>query len=197
MKVLAVSDEEAKRFYDYYEHGMLDEYELIIGCGDLRREYLEFLVTMAKCPLIYVRGNHDDSYGDRPPSGCVCIENTVFEYNGIRFAGLGGSFRYRPDGKNMYTEFKMRIRILKMLPKIWFKKGFDVLVTHAPARNLGELDSVSHRGFECFEWLLKKYKPRYHLHGHIHTCYGARIQKVRQYEQTTIINVSEYYELDI
>ena len=77
MKILAVSDVESRYFYDYYTPGKLDEYDLIISCGDLSREYLEFLVTMARCPLLYVHGNHDESYDRRPPEGCICIEDSL------------------------------------------------------------------------------------------------------------------------
>ena len=35
------------------------EYDLILSCGDLSARYLSFLVTMARCPLLYVHGNHD------------------------------------------------------------------------------------------------------------------------------------------
>ena len=52
MRILAVADVPADRFYEYYTEGKLDEFDLILSCGDLRPEYLEFLVTMAHCPLI-------------------------------------------------------------------------------------------------------------------------------------------------
>ena len=60
MKILAVSDIEAKRFYEYYRPGLLKDYDLILACGDLKPAYLEFLVTMARCPLLYVHGNHNE-----------------------------------------------------------------------------------------------------------------------------------------
>ena len=63
MKILAVSDVPSDQYYEYFKPGMLDEFDLILSCGDLRPEYLEFLVTMAHCSLVYVHGNHDDSYG--------------------------------------------------------------------------------------------------------------------------------------
>ena len=91
MKILALADEEAKIFYDYYRPGCLDEYELILACGDLKAKYLEFIATMAHCPVLYVRGNHDDRLEAEPPGGCICIENQVYEYRGIRILGLGGS----------------------------------------------------------------------------------------------------------
>ena len=46
----------------------LEGVELIIGCGDLSRHYLEYLATMAPVPVLYVHGNHDESY-DTLPAG--------------------------------------------------------------------------------------------------------------------------------
>ena len=67
MKILTVADEESPIYYDYYKPGKLHEFDLILACGDLSASYLEFLVTMARCPLLYVHGNHDDSYEKKPP----------------------------------------------------------------------------------------------------------------------------------
>ena len=75
MRILAVSDEECAALWDHYAPGKLDGYDLIISCGDLKPEYLSFLVTMAKCPVLYVHGNHDTSYSQRPPEGCDCIDD--------------------------------------------------------------------------------------------------------------------------
>ena len=96
MKVLCISDEECPALREYYTPGKLDGYDLILSCGDLKASYLSFLVTVAKCPLFYVHGNHDDSFAWAPPEGCDCIDDYVVEYNGIRFLGLGGSPWYHP-----------------------------------------------------------------------------------------------------
>ena len=72
VKILAVSDVTAKYYYDFYTPGRLDAFDLILACGDLPRGYLDFLVSMAHCPLVYVRGNHDDALINNPPSGCIC-----------------------------------------------------------------------------------------------------------------------------
>ena len=197
MKVLVVADEESRYYYDCYQPGRLDGIDLIISCGDLSRSYLEFLVTLGNCPLLYVRGNHDDSFADHPPEGCLCIEDKVFRYRGIRFAGLGGSYRYRPDGLYMYTEKQMARRIRKLWWKIRKNKGVDVLVTHAPAFGLGDLDTLQHRGFRCFLKFMEKYKPRYMLHGHVHRNYGFKIPITQRYLDTTIINACGAYLLDL
>ena len=191
MKILAVADEESRRYYDFYTPGCLDEFDLILSCGDLHRSYLEFLTTMSRCPLLYVRGNHDDSVAKSPPEGCECVEDKLYVYGGLRILGLGGSHRYR-DGVNMYTEGQMRRRIARLMPSIWFHRGFDILLAHAPARGLNDFDSLSHRGFECFLKLIEHYRPKYFIHGHIHKNYGIHIPQFSQYGSTQVVNACEH-----
>lgn len=45
MKILAVADEESKYLWEYYEPSKLRDIDLIIGCGDLSRHYMNF------CPM--------------------------------------------------------------------------------------------------------------------------------------------------
>ena len=195
MRILAVADIEAKYYYDYYTPGKLDEFDLILACGDLRREYLEFLATLARCPLVYVRGNHDDRFHETPPEGCICAEDRIVVANGVRILGLGGSYRYR-DGRNMYTEREMRRRVQRLQLQLWRNKGFDVLLTHAPARHMGDLDTLPHQGFSCFAELLGRYEPRFFVHGHVHRDSGANIPQRTEHGGTTIINAYNYCKFD-
>ena len=195
MRILAVSDVDAKYFFDYYAPGKLDEFDLILACGDLHREYLEFLVTMSNRTVLYVHGNHDESFEQRPPEGCVCVDDRIYVWNGIRILGLGGSHRYR-DGKYMFTERQMRRRIRRLWFRLWRCKGFDILLTHAPARHINDFDSFSHRGFECFVELLEKYKPKYFVHGHIHKNYGIHIPQKTVCGDTVIINAYDHCVFD-
>ena len=59
MKILVIADEESRSLWDYYTPDKLKDIDLILSCGDLKPEYLSFLVTMAHCPLLYIHGNHD------------------------------------------------------------------------------------------------------------------------------------------
>ncbi|MDO5133509.1 MAG: metallophosphoesterase family protein [Eubacteriales bacterium] len=196
MKILAIADTESKALWDYYQPEMLADVDLIISCGDLDPAYLEFLVTMAHCPLLYVHGNHDGRYSETPPEGCFCIEDSIFRYQGLRILGLGGSLRYK-EGLCMYTEKEMRRRVSKARLKAFFKGGIDILVTHAPAGGWGDLEDPPHRGFSCFNTLLQAVKPRYMLHGHVHKNYG-RIEWERIHDcGTKLVNVSGYYYLEI
>lgn len=196
MKILAIADEEAKFFYDFYQPGKLDEFDLILACGDLKREYLEFLVTMARCPLLYVHGNHDDCFDHNPPEGCECIDGRLYKYQGIRILGLGGSYRYHKEGNHMYTERQMRQRIRKLGLPILYNRGVDILLTHAPARGVNDEDAIAHRGFQCFLGLIKKHKPKYFIHGHIHRNYGPWIPQICQIEETTVVNAFQYCKIE-
>lgn len=195
MRILAVADMVSKYLYDYYTPGKLDGFDLILACGDLSRDYLEFLVDASRCPVLYVKGNHDDSLIDNPPGGCICIDDKVYVYKGIRILGMGGSNRYR-EGGYMFTEDQMRRRISKLRFKLMKSGGIDILVTHAPARHLNDFDSLSHRGFECFNLLLKKYRPSYFVHGHIHKNYGINIPQKTEIDGVTVINAYDYCEFE-
>lgn len=196
MKILAISDEECPALWDYYIPGRLDEYDLIISCGDLKASYLSFLVTMGKAPVLYVHGNHDTSYEQFPPEGCDCIDGKFVIINGIRILGLGGSVQYR-EGAHQYTEKQMRSRIRKLRWKIRQAGGIDIIVTHAPPKDLGDIDDWAHRGFYAFVELIEKYQPKYLLHGHVHLRYESNLPRIIHYQNTQIINVCERYTIDI
>lgn len=195
MRILAVSDIESKSLYDYYHPGKLSGFDLILGCGDLSEDYLEFLVTLADCPLVYVHGNHDENHRSIP-SGCICAEDDIVKIGNVRILGLGGSIKYR-EGKYMYTEQQMQNRIRKMWYKIRKNDGFDILLTHAPARHLNDLETIPHRGFECFNTLLQKYRPMLFVHGHVHRCYDHSIPQRTIHNGTLVINASEYCIIDV
>lgn len=194
MKILAVSDVPSGKYYEHYRPGMLQEFDLILSCGDLGPEYLEFLVTMAGCPLVYVHGNHDDSY-DRSPQGCICADDRIVTIGGLRILGFGGSNYYR-DGKYIYKEKEMQSRIRRRWFSLRKHGGFDILLTHAPARGLNDFEDLPHRGFECFNTLLEKYEPAYFVHGHIHRNYDFNIPQVDHKGNTTVINAYEYCIID-
>ena len=196
MKILAVSDEESKGLWDYYQPGKLKDFDLILSCGDLSAEYLSFLVTMARCPLLYVHGNHDGNYEKRPPEGCDCIDDQLVVYNGVRILGLGGCRKYHP-GPHQYTEKQMRRRIRKLRYHLWRAGGVDIVVTHAPVQGFGDGDDPAHMGFEALRELLDKYHPAYLVHGHIHLRYQHNLPRTFEHEQTTIVNACECYTLEI
>ena len=196
MKILAISDEECPALWDYYVPGRLKDYDLIISCGDLKPDYLSFLVTMGRAPVLYVHGNHDGRYESRPPEGCDSIDDCFVVYNGLRILGLGGCRKYHP-GLHQYTEAEMRRRIRRLKVQLWRHKGVDIVVTHAPPAGVGDDDDPAHWGFESLLELIDKYHPTYLLHGHVHMTYGQNMVREKEYHGTQVINTYERYVLDV
>lgn len=192
MKIMAISDVESTALWDHYNQNRITDTDLILSCGDLSPHYLSFLVTCTNLPLLYVHGNHDDKYDQVPPEGCICIDDKIYVHDDIRILGLGGCFPYR-DGKYMYTEQQMKRRIFRLKRQLLWYGGFDILVTHAPAYNLGDGEDMVHKGYESFLSLLDKYQPKYMVHGHMHLQYGASLPRTQQYHNTQIINAYNRY----
>lgn len=195
MKILIVADEECLSLWDYYTPGCLSQYELILSSGDLNAKYLSFLVTMARCPVMYVHGNHDQGYTYEPPEGCDPIDDKLIVYKGLRILGLGGCLRYS-RGEHQYSERQMEKRIRKLKRAIRLAGGVDIVLTHAAPRGVGDWNDHSHQGFESFLKLLDTYKPQYMLHGHVHLNYAHNISRVQEYGATKVINCCQKYELE-
>ena len=196
MKILFLADEESKAYWDFFRKEDFEDIDLIISCGDLKASYLSFLATMTSIPVLYIHGNHDDSYGRKPPEGCICIDDKVYKYNGVRILGLGGSYRYK-EGINQYTDDEMKKRVKKLGLKLRFSKGIDILVTHSPALGLHDDEDLCHRGFAVFNDLMEKYKPKYFVHGHVHMNYGRKFPREDMVGETHVINAYEKYVVEI
>lgn len=196
MKILIISDTPEKKYWDYYQDGMLKDFDLILSCGDLPPQYLSFLVTFSNAPLLYVHGNHDECYKVTPPEGCVCIDDKIVEFKGLRILGLGGSMCYN-EGACQFTDKEMNSRVNKLRFALWKHKGFDILLTHAPAAGLSDGEDLPHRGFQVFNKLLDVYSPKYFIHGHVHLNYSRKHKRVYKYKETVVINGFQSYILEI
>jgi Icc-related predicted phosphoesterase len=208
MKVLAVSDRVLNRFYNANVRDHYPDIEMLIGCGDLPYYYLEFLISSLDVPLVYVLGNHDggpqytsDNRKLTSVHGGIYIHGQVVNINGLLFAGLNGSMRYRPRAPYMYTEAEMRGQIARMVPSLlWNRRKYgrylDVLVTHSPPFGVHDRSDLPHTGFKVFLQFLRVFKPRYHLHGHIHIYRRSTVRQT-QVEETEVINIYPYRILNI
>ena len=196
MKILLLADQAEPTLWENLNRKKLEGVELVLSCGDLPAEYLSFLTCFTCAPILYVHGNHDTGYERNPPEGCDCIDDQLIVYNGLRILGLGGCRMYRP-GAHQYTEKDMRKRIRKLRWKLWWHKGVDIVITHAPPQGVGDCDDMAHRGFEAFLQLIDKYQPKYLLHGHTHLSYGINKTREREYHGTKVINVCQKYVLEI
>ena len=196
MKILLLADLESRYIWDFFEKSKLEGIDLVLAAGDLAPQYLSFIATFTTAPVLYIHGNHDACYDDTPPEGCICMDDTIYNFQGLRIMGLGGSMAYNM-GKYQYSEKEMRNRYLKLKPKLFLSKGIDILLTHSPAYGINDQEDIPHRGFKVFNTILDKYEPKYFIHGHVHMNYGKGIKRVDTYKNTTIINAFERYTLEI
>lgn len=208
LKILAVSDEVLDTLYQPGVRQQYPDIDLLIGCGDVPFYYLDFLVSALDAPLFYVRGNHDggkqylaDGRVINGVQGGTDIHSRVITEGGVKFAGLEGSIRYRPDRPHMFTESEMRLQALPMLPRLLlnrarYGRGMDVFVAHSPPFGIHDREDPAHIGFKFFLTLLRVFRPRYMLHGHIHR-YRQDEPCCTVYHDTTIINVYPRYLLEI
>lgn len=201
MKILAVSDRVVKSIYNEHICDRFGDVAMVLSCGDLPYSYLEFIVTMLNVPCFYVHGNHDQpeykANGTTltEPGGWINLDQGTVEAKGLLLGGLEGSIRYRPDAPFQYTEREMVYKVWRMLPgllinRIRWGRYLDILVTHSPPRHIHDGDDRAHRGFRVFLTVMKRFRPRYLLHGHKHI-YGTATRRTR-YEETEVVNVYPY-----
>lgn len=178
MKILSLSDTVVPFIYSPQIHSRFKDIDLVLGCGDLPNEYLEYVVSALNAPLYFVRGNHDkapenDSEGRRSgmPGGSD-LHRQVVTYRGVLMAGVEGSLRYR-EGQFQYTQHEMWVHVMQLVPRLLYNRliygrYLDILVTHAPPRGIHDRDDLPHQGIDAFRWLIERFQPHYHFHGHTH-----------------------------
>ena len=206
MKILAVSDQVVDSLYHPNVKHRFADIDLILGCGDLPYDYLEFLVSSFNRPLYYVHGNHDKMIeyteaGARPISagGCIPLDSRVVRVDDVILAGLEGSIRYSHEGRYQFSQAEMERKALRLSGQLaWnrlrYGRWLDILVTHSPPFGVGDGPDAAHVGFRAFNTLIHRFKPRYLLHGHQHVYRGPK--PGTHIGSTKVINVYPYRVID-
>ena len=205
-KILAVSDQVVDRIYELAANGHFKDVDLILGCGDLPYNYLEYLLSVINVPLYYVPGNHDPKYNlDHSLSyaeGGSNLDLKTASAKGLYLAGLGGSIRYRPDGVNQYTQRQAFFRAYTLLARLLvsqrsYGRNPDILITHSPPFGIHDNDSYAHQGLKALNFLIRVMRPRYLLHGHTHFYRHNLEEPVTKIESTTVMNIFPYKVIEI
>lgn len=206
MKILAVSDTVQDHLYASDVRQRFADVELLVGCGDLPFYYLEFLISAFNVPLIYVRGNHDER--DRslfPIEECVAggmnLHRRAVYINGLLVAGLEGSMRYHRGVPQMYTEGEMSLQVARLLPKLVGKlvvhrRRLDLFVSHSPPYGIHDDQDLAHTGFKLFLTVMRYFRPRYWLHGHVQK-YGVDNPWRTRFVETSVINVFPCRQIEL
>lgn len=196
MKILSVSDVVVPELNDRFDFNRFKGVELILGCGDLPPEYLSTIQEKLDVPLFYVKGNHDIRYESSPPRGCVDLHGRLVRHKGIRIMGLEGS-RWYNGGPNQYEESQMRSLIWRMMPGIWFRRGVDLVIAHAPPRHIHDAEDPCHQGFSCYVKFIDRWKPKVFLHGHIHAQFTSASQRTTLVGNTRVVNTFAYHLFEV
>lgn len=208
LNILAITDEVDQRIYSSSIKQRMGDVQMVISCGDLPASYLEFLSDALNKPVYYVMGNHVEELtraGEcgvlRYPQGCIDLGGRVVTDpgSGLIMAGLPGSPRYSDHEPMQFSEWQMTWMIWKMTPRLLWNKfrhgrALDLLVTHAPPRDLNDREDRAHRGFVALRRFLARFHPAYQLHGHVHL-YDRSKPNTTRFHETEIINVYPYQQL--
>ena len=133
---------------------------LLISLGDLWDATIEKARAFYHpVEVVAVRGNHDSAAPFA--EGITDLHLRVWEHQGIRFGGFGGSWKYKPRGHHLYEQSEVSAALREFPP-------VDVFVAHNSPRGIHERDGDVHQGFDGFIDYLDRVSPRYFLHGNQH-----------------------------
>lgn len=184
VRVMLFSDFHNTVHYDDLKQALFNQPvpDVIFTLGDISVSDLLFIKSLFQdVPIYGVCGNHD-SQQTLNMADILNIHGKVVEIGGVRFAGIGGSVRYKPGAYTMFSHNES-MDLAKTLPPA------DILVSHDKAyeRNLttfsSEITKNPHEGMAGVSYYLRKHSPFLHIHGHIHT------NKQYDFEQINTISV--------
>ncbi|MDZ7800650.1 MAG: hypothetical protein U5K81_07655 [Trueperaceae bacterium] len=178
MRVLAIADTVSPFVYTPSFPHNLPPFDLVVSAGDMPGYVLEFVATKLTVQPLYVMGNHANGYLRDPqdrlvrPGGCIDVHRRVTMHHGLLVAGFEGSARYKP-GPHQFSDAEFSRMVAGMTPRFaWnrFARGraLDLLLTHAPPKGPHEGTDRPHRGIGAFNRLHRWWRPRVHVHGHVH-----------------------------
>ncbi len=206
VNILAVSDHVNDLVYSGNIRERFRHIDLVLSCGDLPPNYLEYIVSTLNVPIFGVRGNHDHgrafdtaTRGSIAP-GIVDLHAQTAQSHGLLLAGLEGSMDYN-GGPHQYDETGLRLQIARLVPQLLLNKlrhgrYLDVLITHAPPQGIHDQPDRCHQGFASLRTFLHRFRPRYLIHGHIHV-YDRQTVTLTQFEDTTVLNAYGYREVRV
>ena len=207
MKILCVSDLEVSFLNSPLVALRFRDVEAVLSCGDLSHNYLEYITSMLNVPTYFVHGNHSHQVDlgsgvmRTSPWGAVDLHRrSVTGPSGLVMAGIEGCLQYN-RGAFQYSQSEMwsmvwQLAPMLMLNKVRFGRFLDVFVSHAPPWGIHDQPDRPHNGIKAFRWLIKVFKPAFHLHGHIHVMNPATLT-ASLVDKTHVINAYRFRELDI
>jgi len=201
MNILTISDVLVPILYTPQITQRFSDVDVVIDCGDLPHDYVEYVACNLNAVLFYVYGNHSHniilhSTDEKPKiKGGTNLHHRVINHHGLLLAGIEGSGRYR-EGPYQYSQGEMWFHVFLLIPgllinRILYGRYLDIFVTHAPPWGIHDQPDLPHQGIKAFRWFIQVFKPRYHIHGHIHVYRPDTITET-QVGSTQVLNTFGY-----
>ena len=135
-------------------------YDLCVMLGDHTSDDIEKILRyVPKDKIVGVLGNHD-SFDLYEKYGIKDINGKVIDVNGIRIAGIQGSFRYKDEEAPLFTQ-KESIDFVMDMPEA------DILISHERAFNK-DYTNIAHAGLAGILYYIYKSRIAVHIFGHYH-----------------------------
>lgn len=135
-------------------------YDLCCLLGDITYSDIEAILKyVPKDKIVGILGNHD-GFDLLSHYGIKDINGKLININGIRLAGMQGSYRYKTENFPSFTQ-KESIEFADKLPTA------DILLSHSgPYYKYNK--NVVHNGLQGITYYLYKNHVPYNIHGHLH-----------------------------
>jgi DNA repair exonuclease SbcCD nuclease subunit len=194
--------------------------DIVLAAGDLPMDYYAFITGAINKPLYFIFGNHNltryDIYRHKalpdqkpvPPGedyyrinfGAIHVDGRCIHEKGLLITGFGGSKIYN-HGENQYSDFQMYLKVIRMIPRFFYNKirygrYVDIVLTHASAKGINDGKDACHQGFKAFLWLMRAFKPKYLIHGHVHL-WDLNAPRISEYHATKVVNAYNHVVLEI
>ena len=170
MKLLCCADLHNSFDLTHFETQTYDkEPDIIVTLGDISVQDLRIIKRTADnlgIPAIGICGNHDEPFALQSV-GIDDLHGKVKTIDGVTFAGIGGSLRYKRSNYMFLTQ-QQSIDIAKSLPKA------DVLISHEKPYSGWFFDKKAqyakdpHAGLVGITKYIRQNKPKIHLYGNLH-----------------------------
>ncbi len=202
--VILCAGDLSMEYQDYIVTTLGKPMYFVFGNHDLKDFWLYNKKAAAKSNITAIQALDRGHGGDYISNKSVAVNQLSFKLpNGkstpLLIAGVSGSLRYN-NGDDQYTEKQMYWQLLQLAPKmIWNKIRYgrccDIFLTHASPRHIHDKEDQCHKGFECFNWFIEKFKPAMLIHGHIHL-YDLQATRTTKSKDTMVINAYSHIVID-
>jgi len=157
--------------------------DVLISLGDMSDAALIRAMDFYQPHVTFaVRGNHDSIAPF--PKGVIDLHCQVHTYEGVRFGGFAGSWKYKPKGNHLFAQSEATV-LLRNFPPV------DIFAAHNSPAGVHERDRETHQGFDALVDYVFRCEPPCILHGHQH------VSKATRHGGTMIVGVFGERLLDL